>query len=434
MDIARPSAARQRKIKRIIYGVVAAIVVVGVTLGLSRLKPAAPTVDGSVVWAEPVKRGSMLRLVRGLGTLVPEDIRWIPAQSAAKVDKILLRSGAVVHPDSIIMELSDPTLQNDAFTAEATYKQAQADYDAGKVKMASDLMTQKGAAAQVEGLYQTAVTTLKYDQQMYDAQLKDERTVQLDKVSVEQLGIQEKLAQQGLAIAADSATAQLASLAEKVDSARGLYQLKKSQLEALHVRAGMNGILQCVCSATGTTYTDVQVGQQVVLGTNLARVADPTRLKATVQIPETQAKDVLLNQKAEVDTRNGIVKGHVTRIAGAVVNGTVDVDISFDEPPPPSARPDLSVDGTITIENLVNVLYVGRPVHGEPNSTVSLFKVNADGSGATRVQVKLGRASVNTMEVLDGLKEGDMVILSDMSNWDAVDRIELSPRVAIQAH
>jgi HlyD family secretion protein len=434
MDIARPSAARQRKIKRIIYGVVAAIVVVGVTLGLSRLKPAAPTVDGSVVWAEPVKRGSMLRLVRGLGTLVPEDIRWIPAQSAAKVDKILLRSGAVVHPDSIIMELSDPTLQNDAFTAEATYKQAQADYDAGKVKMASDLMTQKGAAAQVEGLYQTAVTTLKYDQQMYDAQLKDERTVQLDKVSVEQLGIQEKLAQQGLAIAADSATAQLASLAEKVDSARGLYQLKKSQLEALHVRAGMNGILQCVCSATGTTYTDVQVGQQVVLGTNLARVADPTRLKATVQIPETQAHDVLLNQKAEVDTRNGIVKGHVTRIAGAAVNGTFDVDISFDEPPPPSARPDLSVDGTITIENLVNVLYVGRPVHGEPNSTVSLFKVNADGSGATRVQVKLGRASVNTMEVLDGLKEGDMVILSDMSNWDAVDRIELSPRVAIQAH
>jgi HlyD family secretion protein len=431
MDIARPSAARQRKIRRIIYGVVAAIVVVGVTLGLSRLKPAAPTVDGSVVWAEPVKRGSMLRLVRGLGTLVPEDIRWIPAQSAAKVDKILLRSGAVVHPDSIIMELSDPTLQNDAFTAEATFKQAQADYDAGKVKTASDLMTQKSAAAQIENQFQTAVTTLKFDQQLFDAGLAAVKAVELDKVSVEQFGIEEKLAQQGLAIAADSATAQLASLAEKVDSARGLYQLKKSQLEALHVRAGMNGILQCVCSATGTTYTDVQVGQQVVLGTNLARVADPTHLKATVQIPETQAKDVLLNQKAEVDTRNGIVKGHVTRVAGAVVNGTVDVDISFDEPPPPSARPDLSVDGTITIENLVNVLYVGRPVHGEPNSTVGLFKVNADGTGASRVQVKLGRASVNTMEVLDGLKEGDLVILSDMSNWDAFDRIELSPRIQV---
>ncbi|HXN64521.1 MAG TPA: HlyD family efflux transporter periplasmic adaptor subunit [Candidatus Acidoferrales bacterium] len=429
MDIARPSAARQRKIRRIIYGLVAAIVVVGVTLGLSRLKPRAPTVDGSVEWAQPVQRGNMLRQVRGLGTLVPEDIRWIPAQSAAKVDKILLRSGAQVRPDSIIMELSDPQLQSDAFTDEALYKQAQADYDALKAKLDSDLMTQKSTSAQVESLYQQAVTTLKYDQQMLEAGIGPQNKVDLDKVSVEQLAIQEKLSQQGLGVAVESDKAQLASGAEKVDSAKGLYELKHSQLDALHVRAGMNGILQCVCSSTGTTYTDVQVGQQVVLGTNLARVADPTRLKATVQIPETQAKDVLLNQKAEVDTRNGIVKGHVTRVAGAVVNGTVDVDISFDEPLPPSARPDLSVDGTITIENLTNVLYVGRPVHGEPNSTVGLFKVSPDGSEATRVQVKLGRASVNTMEVLSGLNEGDVVILSDMSNWDAVDRIELSPRV-----
>lgn len=425
MDIARPSIARQKRIKRIIYGVVALIAVAGVTVALSKLKPAAPTVDGSILWPDTVKRGDMLVQVHGLGTLVPEDIRWIPAQSAARVERIVMRSGTTVNPSSVIVELSDPQLQNDAAAAELAYKQALADYAAQKVTLNNQLITFKTQEATTQGQLDVDTQTRDVDVQKFKADVGPKFNTDIDEAKVRQDQRNLDLIKQQIASFADNITASLASAQAKVDTAKTLSDLKKGMLDALHVRAGMNGVIQCVCTATGTTYTELQEGQQVTIGTNLARVADPSKLKATVQIPETQANTVALMQKAEVDTRNGIVQGHVTRIDGAVVNGTRGVDISFDQPLPKGAVSDLSVDGTITIENLKNILNVGRPVHGEPNTTVGLFKYTDDGKDAVRVQVKLGRASVNTIEVVDGLKEGDKVILSDMSQWDAVERIQI---------
>jgi HlyD family secretion protein len=426
MDIARPDQTKKRRIKRIIVGGVLVIIVGGVTVLLSKLRPAAPTMDGSTTYASTVTRGNMLIEVHGLGTLVPEDIRWIPAQSSAKVEKILLRSGAKVEPNSIIIELSDTQLQSDASTAEYAYKVAQANYESLRVSLNSSLMTQKSARAQVDSNYQTALTNLKKDVAMNQAGVGPKINADLDQVLVDHLAVQLKLADDGLGIADDAAKAQLLASQAQVDSAHSLSELKQHQLEALHVRAGISGVVQCVCTVVGT---DVTEGQQVTLGTNLARVANQSKLKATVQVPETQAKDVSLGLKATVDTRNGIVKGHVTREDAAAINGTVAVDISFDEPLPPGARPDQSVDGTIEIENMTNVLFIQRPVHGEPNSTVGLFKVLNDGADAERVQVRLGRGSVSTMEILGGLKEGDVVLLNDMSNYDNVDRIQFSPKV-----
>jgi HlyD family secretion protein len=416
MDIARPELARAKKIRRAIYGGIALVVLIIVTLGLAKLKPAAPTVDRSTVWSGTVARGNMLREVRGLGTLVPEDIRWIAAQSNAKVDRIVLRSGATVKPDSIILELSDPQLQDDTLTAQLTYKEAEADFENLKVQLDSQLMALKESNAGLLGQYNQDRLQAQTDKQLADQGLKASVLAQQSQMKADQEEIQLKLDNQKLAIQADANKAQLDSQAAKVDSARALYNLKKSQVEALHVRAGITGVLQDV---------PVDVGQQVTPGLNLCRVADPTHLKATIQVAETQAKDVLPGQKASIDTRNGIVTGHVTRVAGNVVNGTVDVDVSLDGALPQGARPDLSVDGTIEIENLQNVLFVGLPVHGEPNSTVGLFKLVDGGDGAERTTVKLGRASVTTIEVLGGLNEGDQVILSDMSAWDNVDRIKL---------
>jgi HlyD family secretion protein len=416
MDIARPELARAKKVRRAIYGGVALIALVIVTLALSKLKPAAPTVDRSTVWSGTVARGNMLREVRGLGTLVPEDIRWIAAQSNAKVDRIVLRSGATVKPDSIILELSDPQLQDDTLTAQLTYKEAEADFENLKVQLDSQLMALKESNAGLLGQYDQDRLQAQTDKQLADQGLKASVLAQQSQMKADQEEIQLKLDDQKLAIQADANKAQLDSQAAKVDSARALYNLKESQVEALHVRAGITGVLQDV---------PVDVGQQVTPGTNLCRVADPTHLKATIQVAETQAKDVLPGQKASIDTRNGIVNGHVTRVAGNVVNGTVDVDVSLEGTLPQGARPDLSVDGTIEIENLQNVLYVGLPVHGEPNSTVGLFKLVDGGDEAERTTVKLGRASVTTIEVMAGLNEGDQVILSDMSAWDNVDRIKL---------
>jgi HlyD family secretion protein len=426
MDIARPDQSKKRRMKRIIIGGVIVIIIGGVTVLLSKLRPAAPTVDGSIAYASTVTRGNMLIEVHGLGTLVPEDIRWIPAQSPAKVEKILLRSGAIVKPDSVILELSDTQLQNDALTAENTFKQATATYESTKVTQRSTLMSLKSQAAAVDSQYQTALLNLKLDTAKADAEVGPRSTAQLDQVLVDHLATQVKYANDAVTTAEEANIAQLAASAAQVDSARSLYDFKKHQLDALHVRAGINGVVQCVCSVVGT---DITEGQQVNLGTNLARVANPARLKATVQVPETQAKDVRQLLKATVDTRNGIVKGHVTREDAAAINGTVAVDISFDEPLPAGARPDQSVDGTIEIENMTNVLYIQRPVHGEPNSTVGLFKVLNQGGDAERVQVKLGRGSVSTMEVVGGLREGDIVLLNDMSQYDNVDRIQFSPKV-----
>lgn len=422
MDIARPSMARQKRIRRIIYGGIGAVVIAGITVGLYRLHPAAPTVDAATLWADTVKRGPMLVQVRGLGTLVPEDIRWITAQSNARVEKIVLRSGAKVNPDSIILELSDPQLQSDAAAAEGAFNQSSADYANTKASLNSQLMLLETQEAQFQGQYNVDRTTYEVDKKKLDGGVGPQYDVDIYKARMDQDAAQLELQKKVVAAFADTSKAQLASAQAKLDSSKAAYDLKKAQLEALHVRAHLKGELQCVCTANGT---NLEEGQTVTLGTNMARVADPTKLKATVQIPETQAKDIVLMQKAEVDTRNGIVPGHVTRVDASVVNGTRGVDISLDGPLPPGAVPDLSVDGTITTNNLQNVLYVGRPVHGEPNSSVGLFKYTPDGRDAYRVTVNFGLASVNAIEIKNGLQEGDKVLLNDMSNWDAVDHVQI---------
>ncbi len=417
MDIQRPASVKAQKTRRMIITVVVVVLMLGgVTYGLTRLRPAAPTVDDATVWKDTVRRGPMILDVRGLGTLVPEDIRWIPAQSQARVDRIVLRSGDTVKPTSVVLELSDPQLQRDALDAEYQLKAAEADYANLKVQVNSELASQKANEASVRSDFEQAKLQAQVDEQLFKQGLTAEVTAKLSKVRAEQLAIRIKLEEERTRIASDSAQARLDAQRARVDQQKALYNLRKSQLDALHVRAGINGVLQAVA---------VEVGQQVTPGTNLARVSDPKLLKAQIQIAETQAKDVVPGQKASIDTRNGIVEGHVTRIAAAPVNGTVAVDVSLDGPLPPGARPDLSVDGTITIENLRDVMYVGRPVHGQADSTIGIFKLTPDGGEATRVNVKLGRVSVNAVEVVSGLQVGDKVILSDMSQWDNVDRVRL---------
>jgi HlyD family secretion protein len=416
MDIQRPSNARAKKIKRIVYATVAVVVIAGITLGLSRLKPAAPSVDASTIWPDTVKRGPMVREVHGLGTLVPEDIHWIPAQTVAKVDRIVIRPGHIVHPDTIILEMSNPELQRDVLDAEYALRAAEANLASLKVQVDSDLMNQRSAEATVRSDYEQAHLEHDVDEKLFKEGIYSQYTRDLAKVKEEQLAIRLKLETERTALAMETAKSRLAALQAQVEQQKVLYQLRKNQQDALHVRAGINGVLQLV---------PVEEGQNVAIGTNLARVADPNKLKAEIKIAETQAKDIREMQKATVDTRNGIVHGHVTRMDPSVVNGTVTVDVSFDEPLPDGARADLSVDGTIELEKLKDVLYVGRPVHGQPDSTISLFKISPDGSEANRVNVKLGRSSVTTIEVVSGLQVGDKVILSDMSQWDNVDRIRL---------
>jgi len=416
MDIQRPSNARAKKLRRILYAGIAIISLAGVTYGVSRLRPAAPAVDKATIWTDDVKRGPMIRDVRGIGTLVPEDIRWIPAQTDSRVDRILIHPGATVQPSSIILELSNPELQRDVLDAQYQLKAAQADYENLKVQLNSELLNQKSVAASVRSDYEQAKIQQEVDEKLRAEGLGTEVTAKLSKVREEQLGIRLQLEEDRTKNAADSAVARLMAQQSHVDQQRALFDLKRSELDALHVRAGIQGVLQLV---------PVEVGQHVLPGTNVARVADPKRLKAEIKIPETQAKDVAIGQPATIDTRNGVVRGLVSRIDPSVQNGTVTVDVQINDPLPPGSRPDLSVDGTVELENLRDVLYVGRPVHGQSDSTIGLFKLVEDGSEAVRVNVKLGKSSVNTVEILQGLKVGDKVILSDMSSMDAFDRIRL---------
>jgi HlyD family secretion protein len=416
MDIPRPSNARAKLIRRIVMLTAAVLLIGGVTFGLSRLRPAAPSVDKATVWSDDVKRGPMVLEVRGIGTLIPEDIVWIPSQTEAQVEKIVLRPGALVKRDSVILELNNLTLKKDVLDAEFQLKAAEADYANLKVQVNSDLLNQKAAEAAVRSEYEQAKIQHEVDEKLAAEGIGSSVTAQLSKVKEEQLGVRLKLEGDRTKNTEDAAQSRLQAQMSHVQQQKALYELRKSELEALHVRAGINGVLQLV---------PVEEGQHVTPGTNLARVADPKRLKAEIKVAETQAKDVVIGLKAAIDTRNGIVNGHVSRIDPSVQNGTVTVDVAIDEPLPAGARPDLSVDGTIEIENLKEVLYVGRPVHGAAQSTISLFKLSPDGSEGSRVNVKIGRSSVNTVEIKDGLQVGDRVILSDMSQWDNNDRIRL---------
>ncbi len=416
MDIPRPEFARKKKIRRISYVAGVVILVLLVTIAVSKLRPAAPTVNGGTLYPDTVKRGEMLRQVRGLGTLVPEDIRWIPASTQGRVERIILHPGANVKPDSVILELSNPDLEQQLVDSEMAMKKSEAEMANLRVQLESQLMTQRSQAAQVESDYTTARLQAERDEALLKLQLVSELNYKITKATAESLAVRAQIEKERLAIASKANQAQIAAKDAEVAQTHALYSLRKRQIDALHVRAGVAGVLQLV---------PVEVGAQVAPGTNLARVADPKRLKAEIRIPETQVKDVAIGQKADIDTRNAVIPGHVTRIDPSSQNGTFTVDVSLEGALPEGARPDISVDGTIEIERLQNVLYVGRPVQGQPNSTVSLFKLTPDGAEATRVRVKLGRSSVTTIEVIEGLREGDKVFLSDMSAWDAFDRIRL---------
>jgi HlyD family secretion protein len=416
MDIARPSNAKKKRIRNAIYIITGLLVVGGVSVGLSRLKPAAPTVERAVVWPDTVKRGNIMRQVRGLGTLTPEDIRWIPATTQGRVEKIILRPGVKVKASDVILELSNPTLEQQLQDAELKLAAATAGLENLKVQLNNDLLQTRATAANIEADYNKA----KMQAQMNEALAKDKLVSNLvleqSKVDAESLGVRNQIAKDQLASKAESTRAQLAVQQSVVDQARAVLQLTRQQRDELKVRAGLEGTLQLV---------PVEVGQQVAPGTNLARVANPSRLKAEIKIAETQAKDIQIGQKAEVDTRNGVVEGRVARIDPSVQNGTRTVDVTLTGELPKGAVPDLSVDGTIELERLLDVLYMGRPAFGQEQSVVGLFKIGGDGVNAERTQVKLGRSSVNTVEVLSGLKVGDQVILSDMSAYDAYDRIRL---------
>ncbi len=416
VDIPRPELARKRKVRRIIYTVVTVAAVALITLGVSRLQPAAPSVDRAVVYMDTVQRGSMLRQVRGTGTLVPEEIRWIPALTDGRVERIILRPGVTVEPDTVILELSNPELEQQLAEAQLLLRAAEADYENLRVKLDSDLLTQRAGAATVEAEYQQARLQAEADTQLAADGLTSDLIMRISVSRAQELGTRTGIEQERLSIASESAAAQLAAQDARVEQVRSTYQLRIDQVERLHVRAGDPGVLQVV---------PVEVGQSVTPGTNLARVGDPTRLKAELRIAETQARDIQHGQLASVDTRNGVISGHVIRIDPAVQNGTVTVDVALDEELPLGARPDMTVDGTIELERLEDVIYVQRPVFGQEQSVVSLFKFDPESEEAFRTRVSLGRSSVSFIEVIEGLQPGDQVVLSDMSQWDAFDRVRL---------
>ncbi len=386
------------------------------SVAISRLKPAAPEVDASTVYMDTVKRGPMKIEVRGLGTLVPEDILWIPAITDGRVAERPILPGTAVKPDTLLLVLTNPQLQQETLDAEWQMKQAEADYNSLKAQLASQVLAQQATAATAKSDYLQSKLQSERDRQLANLGLGPEVTAELSAAKAQAAKTGDQVASEQVNVLTQSVQAQLAAQEAKVEQLRAMYNLKKSQLDSLVVRAGAAGVLQEL---------PVEVGQQVTAGVTLAKVVQPSHLKAQLQIAETQAKDVQLGQKAFIDTHNGIIPGHVIRIDPAVQNGTRTVDVKLDGPLPPGAVPDLSVDGTIEIEDLSDVLYVGRPAFGQSDSTISLFKVVDGGKDAVRVPVKVGKASVNSIEILGGLKVGDEVILSDMSRWDAFNRVRL---------
>jgi HlyD family secretion protein len=419
MDIQRPaSVARQKKMRRIMFAAVGVIVIGVVSVVLARLKPAAPTVERATVWVDTVKRGDMNRNVRGLGTLVPIDEarRLIPAVTQGRVERILMRPGVEVTPDTVILELSEPTVQQALADAEQQLRGAEADYTSLEARLASERLNQRSAAAVVEADFKAAQLQKEVDENLAKDGLVSNLQLKTSTVRAESLAERNKIAVENLKVAEGNIKAQLLAQQARVDQLQSQVALRRQQVEQLRVRAGMHGVLEQVA---------VNVGQQVSPGTNLARVADPTRLKAELRIAETQARDLAIGQKAEVDTRNGIIEGRVMRIDPAAQQGTVTVDVELIGELPRGARPDLSVDGTIELERLTNVLHVGRPAFGQEQSAVGLFKVDPTTGEASRVQVQLGKSAVNTIEILGGLTEGDQVVLSDMSAWDQFDRVRL---------
>jgi len=422
MDVPRPFATQARRRRQIIYAAVGVALFASVTMGVSKLKPAAPAVDRSGLWIDTVKRGPMVRQVHGNGTLTPEEIRWIPTITDGRVEKILVRPGTPVTADTVVVILSNPTVEQQAFDAEWKLRAEKAQYHNLEVTLQSQVLDQKANTAKAEQDAEDARMKAETDQELEKLGVLSDQARKLSSGSSRQLSIRADIEEQRYTNAQKQLEAQLAAEKAKVEQARAIYELQLKQKNMLKVRAGMNGILQEL-TLNGNT---LQEGQQVPAGTTIAKVTNPNRLKAELKIPETLAKDVQVGEPAEVDTHNGVIEGKVTRIDPSVQNGTRTVDVVLIGDPPPGAVPDLSVDGTIDLERIADALLVGRPTYGQEKSTVGLFKLEGDGTAAVRVRVTLGRSSMNAVEILGGLKEGDQVILSDVSRWDQYDRIRLN--------
>lgn len=418
MDIARPEFKERKRRRQIATAAVVVVVVAALTVVVYRLRPAAPTVERGTVWTDSVKRGSMLRQVRGIGSLVPsqESVLQIPAETEATIIRILMLPGSLVKADSVLVEMSDPQVEQAAVDAHLQWKAAEAEYQSQRMKLESDLMNQKAGAATVKADYNTTQLQSQTDKALYDLGVISGLAYKASKSKADELTIRNGLEDQRLESTQKAIDAQLAQLQAKVDQMRVLAELKQKQLDALKVRAKIEGVL---------VELPLHVGQHVTPGTMLAKVVQPNHLMAELKVAETQARDVQIGEPASVDTHNGVIAGSVMRVDPGVQNGTVTVDVKLVGELPKGARPDLSVDGTIDLERLDNVLYVGRPAFGQENSTISLFRLDGDGRDATRVPVKVGRASVNSIQVIEGLHEGDTVVLSDMSRWDNTDRIRL---------
>ena len=418
MDIARPEFKERKRKRQIAIGAGIAVVVIVVTVLVYRLRPAAPTVERGTVWTDSVKRGPMLRQVRGIGSLVPsqESVLQIPAETEATVVRIRMLPGSLVKADSVILEMSNSQVEQAAVDANLQWKAAEAEYQSQRMKLESELMNQKAGAATVKADYSQAKLQSDTDKALYDLGVISGMAYKNSKGKSDELTIRNDLEDQRLASSQKAIEAQLAEQQAKVEQMRVLAELKKKQLDALKVKAGIDGVL---------VELPLHVGQHVSPGTMLAKVVQPNHLMAELKVAETQARDVQIGEPASVDTHNGVVSGSVMRVDPSVQNGTVTVDVKLTGELPKGARPDLSVDGTIDLEKLDNVLYVGRPAFGQENSTISLFKLDGDGHDAVRVPVKVGRASVNSIQVIEGLHEGDTVVLSDMSRWDNTDRIRL---------
>ncbi|MBN1567132.1 MAG: HlyD family efflux transporter periplasmic adaptor subunit [Acidobacteria bacterium] len=417
MDIPRKSQARRCLIRRILYSVIALSALSGAGWYVSRLKPAAPSIDRATVWIDTIKRGPMLRQVRGLGKLVPEEIRWVTSATEGRVEKKLLEAGARVKSDTILIELINAQLEQETLNAEWDWKAEESSYADLKVRLEREQLAQAADIAKFESDHEQAVLRYEANAELQKSGLISKLDLKRDSANSQQLANRLQIEKQRLKINKQSIAAQLAQQRTKIDQRHAIYTLKKSQLDQLNVRAGVDGVLQVI---------QVDVGQRVAPGANLARIANPNKLKAELNISETQAKDVQIGQEVSIDMRNGVIPGRVSRIDPAVKDGTVTVDVHLEGELPKGARPDLSVDGTIVLEKLDDVVYVGRPVQGQSNSQLSIFKLDPEGKSAARVTVKLGRSSVNTIEIKEGLKPGDQVILSDMTAHDGFDRIRLN--------
>lgn len=416
MDIQRPDLAVKKRRRNLLWAAGIAVALGMSGYALSNLEPAAPTVARSTLWIEAVKRGDMMREVRGPGTLVPKEIRWIAAETAARVERIVVKPGAKVEADTVILTLSNPELRDQVLAAQAAKVAAEADFAARKMSLESQFLDQKANMAQVEGDAEAAALQAEAEEDLNKKGIISDINFRRTQLTARSLKVRLDIERERLSKFEQTMSAQLAADRARIDQLSNTYELRQRQADALNVRAGIAGVLQQV---------PVEEGAQLAPGTNLARVAKPDVLMAELRIAETQAKDVLVGQKVSIDTRNGVIEGIVSRIDPAVVQGSVQVDVDLVGDLPTGARPDLSVDGVIELERLNNVLYVSRPAQSQQDTRTSLFRFDANSNRAERIPVELGRASVTQIEVRNGLREGDQIVLSDTSQFDKYDRLKI---------